>query len=1020
MQTSLGYRLAGLFSLVFALMLAAFAYYTAGTQTRLINQRLETHALTHARVLAAAAELALETGSNEALEAALVAVSGAPGLYSAEVVAGNGAILASRIRSADGSWQDPGPRTSLPKPSAERIGQPADLLFSGASIGPGGALGRVGLTFDRSAARNTDKQIRSNAMAGGAIMLLITICTVFLALRRPMNDVARAAAFARGLSTGKQPPLETSSAAPELATLADDLNQAAASLEQGRRALAYSERHYRELVETLAEPVFEADNEFLITYVNAPWEHVLGRSPEETLGKHLNAFITGDTNETFSTALGTLQHEGAAAGPVVLHGLRPRAREGSLDLRIAPRFDDANRLVGYSGAVSDVSVHKEAERKLKDSIHAAEAASRTKNAFLANISHEIRTPMNAIIGMTDLVLDSELSDEQREYLGLARNASETLLGIINNILDFSRIESGQVDFEQIPFSLRACVDLVIEGVAESAHTKRLKLSSQVDPMVPDALVGDPHRIRQVLHNLVGNGIKFTDQGFVSLRIELLSRDETEVVLRFAVRDSGVGIAPDKQACIFDAFSQVDDSATRRHGGTGLGLTISGELVARMHGRIEVNSEPGEGSTFSFTARLPIAQPASQANNSDWTLENMPALIVTGGERQNCPLCEMIRNWQMQPVQAESASRALELLESHATAGQAFPLVILGDSPGNDDVFELAESIQHNPLVRPRVMILVAGAGQRGDAARCRALGVSAYLTRPIEASDLFNAILQGFSPRRDGALITRHSLRERHNSLHVLVAEDNPVMREMTLKLLERLGHSAHSVTNGLEAVEASAAARFDLILMDIQMPEMSGLEATAAIRKREASEGHYTPIIALTAESREADREASLAAGMNGHVTKPVRAAEFATMLDAVARGSATGSAEAQAVRDEGKAEKTFDREAAIDYLGGDTALLSQLVKMYLEGEAEARTQLNRSIEDQDYRAAYAIVSTIKGSVGSLAANPAVAAASRVEQLCRDGGSPLLADALRTLQQELGRLAEALRNELTASPGPG
>lgn len=1012
MHASLGFRLAGLFSLVFALMLAAFAYYTAQTQSQLINRRLQTHALTHAKVLASAAELALKAGAGPQLEDALRALSGTPGLRSAKIVSDSGFTLARLERTVDGKWNTFNAEAQGPTVPDAADEQKSDLLVSGASIGPGGALGRVVLIFDRSAATSADIQIRRHALIGGAIMLLITIVTVFAALRRPMKDVANAAAFARGLTSGRQAPLEASSAAPELSALATDLNDAATSLEQSRQALAYSERHFRELVENLAEPVFETDGDFLVTYVNAPWIQVLGRSPSESVGRHLSEFITSDPAAAFNQTLDALQSKGAGANPLIIHDLLPRASEGSLDLKIAPRVDEVGRIIGYSGAVSDVTIHKEAERKLKSSIHASEVASRAKNAFLANISHEIRTPMNAIIGMTDLVLDSQLSSEQREYLGLARNASEALQGIINNILDFSRIESGQVDFEQIPFSLRACVDLVIEGLAESADAKSLKLSSQVDPLAPDALVGDPHRLRQVLHNLVGNGIKFTDQGFVSLRIELISRESGEVVLRFSVHDSGVGIAREQQASIFDAFSQVDDSATRRHGGTGLGLTISNELVARMHGRIEVSSTLGEGSTFTFTARMPIAQPAAQGTALDWTLEKMPALIVTGGERQGCPLCDMLRSWQMEPAQIESADGAITLLERSATAGHAFPLVVLGDGPGNDDVFDLAERIQCNPLIRPQVLILVAGAGQRGDAARCRTLGVAAYLTRPFDASDLFNAILQGFAPRRDGALITRHSLRERQNSLHVLVAEDNPVIREMTLKLLDRLGHSAHSVANGREAVEASAGARFDLILMDVQMPEMTGLEATVAIRKREAREGHHTPIIALTAENREGDRAACLAAGMNGHVFKPVRAAEFAAMLDAVAQGNAIGRNEIEAVRDEGPVEKTFDREAALEYLGGDAALLAQLTSMYLEGETESRNKLSKNIADQDFRAAYATVSTIKGSVGSLAAAPAVAAANRLEQLCRGGASSQLDDALRALQQELVRLAAALRSD--------
>ena len=1014
---SLGFRLAGLFSLIFLLLLAGFAYYTAQTQSRLINQRLEAHATALARTLAAALETPVATASSGRLESALLALSGTPGLHQVEVRSPTGEPIARLAQTSGGRWHTLIGTAGDAAGSAPARHVDADMLFAQANIGSASPLGSVRLAFDRSAARHTDRVVRRDALIGGAMMVLVIVATVLAALRRPMADVASAAAFARGLTSGRQAPLEVSGTAPELATLAHDLNDAADSLERSRRALAYSERHYRELVENLAEPVFETDSGFLVSYVNPPWSAVVGRSTGETLGKPLTDFIASDPPTEFMQALDTLQRGGADADALTLHGLHPRARQGWLDLKMSPRFDENNRLTGFSGAISDVGVHKDTERRLLSSIHAAEAANRTKNAFLANISHEIRTPMNAIIGMTDLVLDSQLSAEQREYLGLARNASEALLGIINNILDFSRIESGQVDFEQIPFSVRACVELAIDSVAESAQAKDLKLSSQVDPMVPDALIGDPHRFRQVIVNLVGNAIKFTDRGFVSLRVARQAQEDGEVVLQVVVRDSGIGIAPEQLERIFDPFSQADDSVTRRFGGTGLGLTISSELVARMHGSIEVSSKPAEGSLFTFTARMPIAQPPARSDALDWTLEGMPALIVTGGERQNCPLCELLDSWQMKSHQVDSGEAALETLTEAATAGHAYPLVVLGDSPGSQDVFELAERVQQDPLIRPQVMILIAGAGQRGDAARCRAIGIAAYLTRPFEPADVFNAILQSFAPHPDGALITRHSLRERQRNLHVLVAEDDPQMRAMTVELLERLGHSAHGVATGREAVDASAAARFDLILMDTQRAATKGLEATALIRKREVHEGHHTPIIALVGESRAEDGEACLAAGMNGHVGKPLRAAEFAAMLDAVANGSITGTREVTGTAGHSEGQRTFARDEAIEYLGGDTELLAELATMYLETEEQSRQKLRQSISVGDYAAAYATVSTIKGSVGSFAAGPALGAANRVERLCREGGGPLLEDALRGLEQELNRLADALRIEIGNDP---
>ncbi len=822
------------------------------------------------------------------------------------------------------------------------------------------------------------------------------------------------------------------------------------TMTQGLKETTVSKEYLDNILRSMVDSLIVLNAEGMIVMTNQATVDLLGYDEEQLIEAPITVILGEKEGEST---------EEPGIQDVIIHG-----QAGNIEKTYITKVGDKipvsfsssimrsdGRIQGIVCVAQDISDRKKAEKSIEDANQELEAinrrleqaieranrmalqadeANRAKSDFLANMSHEIRTPMNGVIGMIGLLLDTDLTPEQREYADTVCSSADSLLTIINDILDFSKIEAGKLDLEILDFDLRATLDDLNDVLALKAHRKGLEYICMIDPDVPSLLRGDPGRLRQLLTNLIDNAVKFTSEGEVSVEVTLKEEKTDQATIHFSISDTGIGIPGDSIGSLFDAFTQIDASTTRKYGGTGLGLTISRRLAEMMGGEVGVESEEDKGTTFWVTTVFQ-KQPDDRIADVEFfedtaaLLQDKRILVVDDSEMNRLVLKKQLHSWQCRHDEAPEGETALAKLRAAAAEKDPFLMAILDMQMPGMDGETLGRTIKADESIEDPALVMMTSLGKRGDAARLQEIGFSAYLTKPVKQSALYNCLVTVFSEEgkkeRDKTvpIITRHALAEgKRRKTRILLAEDNPTNQIVALKILEKLGYRADAVANGLEAVKLLEIRTYDLVLMDVQMPEMDGLEATRRIRDESSMVlDHGVPIVAMTAHAMKGDREKCLEAGMDDYVAKPV---EPRVLVEAIERQLAGGPpAESRPETGPLPIEKeVFDRAGLLDRVGGDEELLQSIVNLFLEDAPRQIEALKEAHKKKNASEIRRQAHTLKGASGNTGAVVMHRVAFQIEKAVESGNLDKAASLIRMIEIEFERLKRNLERP-EASTGP-
>lgn len=741
------------------------------------------------------------------------------------------------------------------------------------------------------------------------------------------------------------------------------------------------------LVNSIPACFIRKDRDGTIVFVNDNFAKLFGKQPDEIVGKTIADFYP----QEFADDARSEDVDVMRTGRVLEDVFEDDAGGSTIHYasRKGPVRNDQGEVIGIQTIFWDITEQRNAElaliaerEELRAAKLAADAANRAKSDFVANMSHEIRTPMNAIIGITDLLLSSETTNTQREYLKMVQDSGEALLTLINDILDFSKIESGKFELQMSTFDIREMLGDTMKGLGFRAHSKDIELAFRVDQSIPSGLIGDPSRIRQIVVNLVGNAIKFTDRGEVLLELKCTGMTDSEIQLLIRVVDTGIGISEENCTKVFQEFEQADSSTTRRFGGTGLGLAISSRLVEMMNGRIWVESEVGKGSTFQIEIPLSFDTTAVVEHlDSKIDVRGIRVLVVDDNATNRRILKDMLTKWGMNPVTTSGAASALTAITDANEENDSFRLVISDVNMPDMDGLDLAKAIVEMALMNPANIIMLTSGARPEDDSQFRELGISLHLLKPAKQSELYDAVVSSLN-----SVLTAHEsfdsqaggdaqpvLRE----LNILLAEDNAVNQKLAVGILQKLGHQVTIANNGREALQLLSENIFDLVLMDVQMPEMDGLEATKELRKREADSDSHTIVVAMTAHAMKGDRENCLSAGMDDYLCKPIRIKDMETKLLELFESSRPA---VLSIDTEDPNPSEINWAEALANVGGDDGLLRELVVLFLDDTPKLMSVAVEAAEQGDTNALSSAIHSVRGSMLFLNPKTAMKLADKIE----------------------------------------